>query len=42
MASSLSKLVNNLLEGIHKIKFKFRRDDGNVKLVELNIHITNF
>ena len=27
MASSLSNLVNNLSEGIHRIKFKFRHDD---------------
>ena len=27
MASSLSNLVNNLFEGIHRIKCKFRHDD---------------
>ena len=27
MASPLSSLVNNLSEGIHKIKFKYRHDD---------------
>ena len=27
MASSLSNLVNNLSEGIHGIKCKFKRDD---------------
>ena len=27
MASSLSKLVNNLSEGIHKIKCKYRHDN---------------
>ena len=27
MASSLSNFVNNLSEGIHKIKWKFGRDD---------------
>ena len=27
MTSSLSNLVNNLSEGIHRIKHKFRHDD---------------
>ena len=27
MASSLSNLVNNLFEGIHKVKLKLRHDD---------------
>ena len=27
MASSLSNLVNNLSEGIHRIKCKYRHDD---------------
>ena len=27
MASSLSNLVNNLFEGIHRIKYKFEHDD---------------
>ena len=27
MASLLSNLVNNLFEGIHRIKFKFRHGD---------------
>ena len=27
MASSLSNFVNNLSEGIHRIKFKFGHDD---------------
>ena len=27
MASSLSNLVNNLSEGIHKIKWKYEHDD---------------
>ena len=40
MASSLSNLVNNLSEGIHKIKCKHRHGDKNVKLEELNISIT--
>ena len=35
MASSLSNLVNNLSEGIHRIKCKKRHDDKNVGLVEL-------
>ena len=39
MASSLSDLVNNLSEGVHRIKFKFGHDDEKVKLVELNISI---
>ena len=37
MASSLSNLVNNLSEGIHRIKYKYRHDDKNVRLAELNI-----
>ena len=37
MTNSLSNLVNNLFEVIHKIKCKFGHDDKNVKLVELNI-----
>ena len=41
MASSLSNLVNNLSEGIHRIKCKFGHNDKkNVKLVELNISIS--
>ena len=39
MASSLSYLVNNLSEGIHKIKCKYRHNDKNVKLAQLNINI---
>ena len=39
MASSLSNLVNNFSEGIHKIKYEHGNDDKNVKLVELNISI---
>ena len=39
MASSLSSLVNNLSEEIHKIKCKYGIDDENVKLAELNINI---
>ena len=37
MATSLSNLVSNLPEGIHKIKCKWRHDNKNVKLVELNV-----
>ena len=36
MASSLSNLVNNLSEGMHRIKFKYRHED---KKCELNISI---
>ena len=36
MTSSLSKLVNNLSEGIHRIKCKFGHDEKNVKHVKLN------
>ena len=39
MANSLSNLVNNLSEGIHRIKCKFGYDEKNVKLAELNISI---
>ena len=39
MASSLSNFVNNLSEGIHRIKSKFEHDDKNVKLAELNLSI---
>ena len=39
MASSLSNLVNNLSEGIHRIKCKYRHDEKNVRLVELNISV---
>ena len=44
MASSLSNLVNNFSEEIHKIEYKQRRDDKvNVKTEELNVTIaTNF
>ena len=42
MATSLSNLVNNLSEGIHKTKCKFKYDDKNfLKYVELNISIAN-
>ena len=39
MASSLWNLVNNLYEGIHRIKCKYKHNDENVRLVELNISI---
>ena len=41
MADSLSKVVNNLSEGTHRIKCKFGHDEKkkNVKLTELNISI---
>ena len=39
MASSLSNLVNNLSEGIHRIKCKYQMMIKNVKLLELNISV---
>ena len=39
MASSLSNLINNVAEGIHKTKFKYDKKCiliKNVKLLELN------
>ena len=36
MASSLSILVNNLFEGVHKIKCKPGQDEKYLKLVELH------
>ena len=36
MASSLSNFVNNLAEGIHKIKCKYGYGDKKVKLIGLN------
>ena len=39
MASWLSNLVNSHFEGIHSVKWKYKRDDKNVKLAELNISI---
>ena len=41
MASSLSKLVNNLAEGIHKSNVNTEMMIKNVKLVELNTKIAN-
>ena len=37
MARSLSNLINNLSDGVHKIKCKYKNDDKNVKFVELTI-----
>ena len=37
MTSSISKPVNNIAAGIHKIKCKYKQD---VKLTELNTNIT--
>ena len=39
MASSLSNLVNNLSEGIHRIKYKFGHDDKKFGLLELSTSI---
>ena len=39
MASSISNLVNNFIEGMHKIKYKHGHEDKNVKLMKLNISI---
>ena len=36
MASSLSNLVNNLSEGIHKIKCKYRHDDKKCETCRIN------
>ena len=40
MAGSLSNLVNNLSEGIHRIACKYGHNDKNVRLVELNMSIS--
>ena len=37
MASSLSNLVDNLVEGIHKIKCRHVHDNIKCELVELNL-----
>ena len=37
MTGSLSNLVNNRFEGVHRTKCKFGLYDKNVKLVELKI-----
>ena len=39
MASSLSYIVNNFPERIHRTKCKYKHDDKNVKHAELNIII---
>ena len=41
MTSSLSILVNNLTEGIHKTKLNMDTMIKNVKLVELNTKIAS-
>ena len=39
MTNSLQNFINNLSEGINRIKCKFRHGDKNVKYVELDISI---
>ena len=39
IVQDLSNFANNLSQGVHRIKCKFRHDDTNVKHVELNISI---
>ena len=39
MARSWSHLVNNLSEGINRVKCKYGHDDKNVQLVELDISV---
>ena len=39
MANSLSALHDNLAEGIHKIKFKYGRDNKKSESVKLNSKI---
>ena len=41
MTSSLSNLVNNLSEGMHKVKCTYGHNDKKVKIVELNISFTD-
>ena len=41
VASSLSNSIDNLAEGIHKIKCKYGYGDKNVKNTELNTKIGN-
>ena len=38
MASSLSNIIHNLAEGIHKIKCKYGHNNKNMRRVELNIN----
>ena len=39
MASSLTSLLNNFAEEIHKFKCKYGHNEKNVKLVESSINI---
>ena len=39
MAGSLSNLLNNLSEGVHKVNCKYGHDDKNLRFMELNISI---
>ena len=39
MTISLSSFANNLAEGIHKIKYKYKHNDTNMTLSELNTNI---
>ena len=41
MASLLSNLVNNLTEGIHRTKCKYKYDNKKCKRVELNTNFVN-
>ena len=41
MASSLANPVNNLAEGIYKIRFKYRHNDNDVKLAEFHLKIAS-
>ena len=41
MTCSLSNLVNNLTEEIHRIKCKYEHDNKNLKHVEIKIKITS-
>ena len=41
MASSLSNLVNNLSEGIHKIKCKYRQDDKKCETSGISHKVCN-
>ena len=42
MATSLSNLVNNLSEGIHRIKCKFGRDDKKCKICRIKYKYFKF
>ena len=42
MTSALSNLVNNLAEGIHRIRRKYGHDDKNVDInIDINIVISS-